>query len=144
MVPLLSMRVRDVMTVDPATVDPEITLSELRERFEELRYSCFPVVSDDRLVGIVGEYDLLEACLLRPSSIIPHFDEILTMPVRDVMSADCVTVAPDDPLSHVIEKLVQHRHKSLPVLEGGKLVGIIARSDLLGGLHERVRDAAST
>lgn len=141
MIPLLSLLVRDVMTPEPVTVTPDTTLADLRTRFEKLGFTSFPVVDDGRLVGIVSEFDLLQACLLRPTSIIPHFDEILSKPVSEIMSADWISVGPEEPLSHVIEKMVAHRHKSLPVVDGGKLIGIIGRTDILTGLHETIRGA---
>lgn len=141
MVPFLSLCARDVMTPNPVTVDPSLTLAELRERFEETHLGSFPVVANDMLLGMVSEFDLLEACLLKPSSMIPHFDEILAMPVSAVMTKDCVSVAPDEALSHVLEKMVPGRLKSLPVVEGDRVVGIIARTDLLVGLHERVKES---
>lgn len=139
MVPFLSLCARDVMTSDPATVPPDLTLAELRERFEQSGLGAFPVVADGALVGLVSEFDLLRACLLQPSSMIPHFERILAMPVEEVMTRDCVTVGPDEPLSHVLEKMVPRRLKSVPVVEGQRVVGIIARTDLLVGLHERVK-----
>lgn len=141
MVPFLNLCASDVMTPDPVTVDAELTLGALRERFEETGLGAFPVVVDGELVGMVSEFDLLQACLLKPSSIIPRFDQILAMPVSDVMTKDCVTVAPDEPLSHVLEKMIPRRLKSVPVVQKGRVAGIIARTDLLAGLHERVRES---
>lgn len=141
MVPFLSLCARDVMTPDPVTVEPALTLAELRERFEETHLGAFPVVANGVLVGMVSEFDLLEACLLRPTSMIPHFDEILAMPVSAVMTKDCVSVAPDEALSHVLEKMVPGRLKTVPVVEGDRVVGVIARTDLLTGLHERVKES---
>lgn len=141
MVPFLSLCAHDVMTTDPVTVVPSLTLGELRERFEETGLGAFPVVANDVLVGMVSEFDLLKACLLRPSSMIPHFDRILAMPVSAVMTKDCISVAPEEPLSHVLEKMVPRRLKSVPVVEGDRVIGIIARTDLLTGLHRRVKEA---
>lgn len=141
MVPFLSLYARDVMTPNPVTVDPALTLAELRKRFEETRLGAFPVVANGVLVGMVSEFDLLEACLLRPTSMIPHFDEILAMPVSAVMTKNCMTVAPDEALSHVLEKMVPGRLKTVPVVEGDRVVGVIARTDLLAGLHERVKES---
>jgi len=142
MVPFLSLCARDVMSPDPISVDPALTLAELRERFEETGYGSFPVVANGVLVGMVSEFDLLEACLLRPSSMMPHFRQILAMPVSAVMTKDCVSVAPDEALSHVLEKMTPRRLKTVPVVEGDRVVGIIARTNLLAGLHERVKESA--
>ncbi|MEJ2604465.1 MAG: CBS domain-containing protein [Gammaproteobacteria bacterium] len=129
------------MTTEPITVDPSLPLGKLRERFEETGLGAFPVVANGVLVGLVSEFDLLQACLLKPSSIIPRFDEILSLPVSAVMTRDCVSAASDEPLSHVLEKMIPGRLKSVPVVEGDRVVGIIARTDLLKGLHERVKDS---
>ena len=141
MVPFLSLCARDVMSPDPVTVDPSLTLAELRERFEETHFGSFPVVANGVLVGMVSEFDLLESCLLTPTSMIPHFDEILSMPVSAVMTKNCVSVAPDEALSHVLEKMVPRRLKAVPVVDGDRVVGIVARTDLLAGLHERVKES---
>jgi CBS domain-containing protein len=66
---------------------------------------------------------------------VPAYDEIRRRPVRTVMTSQPLTVGPEAPLTRVLETLVATRVKSLPVIEAGRLVGIVAREDVLRALR---------
>ncbi len=69
------------------------------------------------------------------SNLVPHYDEIMEQAAEAVMTRDPVSVSPELPLSRLLQKLVEMRTKSLPVVEDGRLVGIIAREDVLKALR---------
>ena len=116
-------QVRDVMNEDFLTISVDETVEEAIRRLVDNHLSGIPAVDeDDRLVGIVSELNLMETL---------YSPEIREMLVRDVMTKDVLTVAPNTMLSDASGLLVAHRIRRLPVVDNGKIVGIVARRDLL-------------
>ena len=134
------MQAKDVMTRDVTTVSPEATVREIAQLLLERRISAVPVVNaESELLGIVSEGDLIrrpEGGTTRPAS---WWLSLLTTPedsaldyvkthgghARDVMTRKLVTVDEDTPLWEVARTLEKHHVKRVPVLKGGKLVGIV-------------------
>jgi uncharacterized protein (DUF2267 family) len=75
--------------------------------------------------------------------MIPPYHEILQKPVTTVMTRDPLTVSTDTPLTRVLQKMVETRFKSLPVIRGGELVGVIAREDIVRALQCAAADEGS-
>lgn len=127
----------DVMTSRPVTVQPDATVAEVQELFERHGFNGLPIVdANDRLVGFVTKMDILRAFTLRPDYIVPPYSLIMRDPVDRIMTRDPVSVPPDCPLTRVLQRLVQLGVKSLPVMEGDQLVGLIAREDVLEALRK--------
>ena len=84
------------------------------------------------------ELDLLRAFRFDDKHMFPPYDEIMARPVREVMATDVTTVTPRTPLTRVLETLVRTRNKSLPVVDDGAVVGVIAREDVLQALRRAV------
>ena len=132
----LHYQVCDVMTVDPITIGPDARLREVEELFENHDFNGVPVVDEQRrLLGVVTKFDLLKAFSFDAHALVPHYDEIMEQPAATVMSRDPISVAPQLPLSRLLQKMVELRTKSLPVVENGQLIGIIAREDVLKALR---------
>jgi CBS domain-containing protein len=87
------------------------------------------------LLGILTKFDLLKAFSLDTQAMVPHYDRIMELTAETVMTREPVSVEPHFPLSRLLQKLVEMRTKSLPVVENGRLVGIIAREDVLKALR---------
>lgn len=138
MVPFLNLQVADVMTTDVVTVTPQTPLSELSGLLETYRFNAIPVMDGDVLAGLVTGFDFLRAFLFTPDSIIPHYDAILARPVADVMAPAPECVEPGQPLSRVLNRMIETRNKSFPVTREGRLVGIIAREDIFKGLRREM------
>lgn len=116
-------QVRDVMNEDVFAISTDVTVEEAIRFLIEHQISGMPVLDEEkRLVGIVTEFQLLETL---------YSSQIRTMLVRDVMTKDVLTVTPDTMLSDASSLLLVHRIRRLPVVENGKIVGIVARRDLL-------------
>jgi CBS domain-containing protein len=129
-------RAAHAMTPTPVTVTARATLADAEALFERHDFNGLPVVGDDgRLAGLLTKLDLLRAFVFTPDSVVPHYDEIMRRPVESVMTHEPRTVAPDTPLTRVLEELVETNWKSLPVVEGDRLVGMIAREDILRALR---------
>jgi chloride channel protein, CIC family len=104
------------------TLSSHLTLTEAVQAFSRSHHRGFPVVDDDKLVGIITQSDLADITR-RPST-----EEVY---LRDIMTPQPVTVNPRDPLTHVLYLLNRFKLSRLPVTEGQKLVGIITRADII-------------
>lgn len=155
------MRVRDVMNVMPITVQAKAPVSEAARLLRENRISGMPVLDGEKLVGVVSESDLLrllsveekEGGLWLPSPFevfeVPFrdlvkwekmhsaLDEIPKKNVGNVMSRSLHEVGPDQSIEEAAGIMTRHRINRLPVVENGKLVGIVTRGDIISGLGTR-------
>ena len=137
----LKYTVKDAMTPSPLTTTPDTPLRELEKIFEAHDFNGIPVLDKaGRLVGMVTKYDLLKAFIFTPDSPIPRYGLIMDRPASSVMTHDPVTVTPEMPLSRLLQELVEMQTKSFPVVENGRLVGIISREDVLKVLR-RITEA---
>lgn len=136
----LRYRVADAMTANPITVTPETTLADLEALFSQHDFNGVPVVdAGGALAGFATKLDMLKAFRFRPDAMVPPYEQIMAQPVSGVMSTEPVTVPPDRPLTRVLDALVEQRVKSFPVVETDRLVGVIAREDLLAALRRATR-----
>lgn len=132
----LQYQVRDAMIADPIAISPKAKLREVEELFETHDFNGVPVVDNQRrLLGVLTKFDLLRAFSFDSHALVPHYDEIMEQTADTVMTCDPVSVGPQLPLSRLLQKLVEMRTKSLPVVEDNRLVGIIAREDVLKALR---------
>jgi CBS domain-containing protein len=126
------MKVKDVMTHEVRTVTSHTTAGELRKLFEQYDYNCFPVLEEDKLVGVVTKFDFLKTLVFQPTSMTPAYEELMKRAVSDFMTRTPFYVDPEQPLTRVLQLMIETRKNSFPVLdEKGHLVGIITYSDLL-------------
>jgi len=125
-------RVRDWMTSNPITISGNTTLPEAYWLMLDNNIRRLLVVDKNLLVGIVTMDDLRSSFHSEISTIIPfRFNEILSkMPVRQFMSKDPITIAPEANMIEAARKMLEHKISTLPVLDSGKVVGIITESDL--------------
>lgn len=131
------MRVRDVMTTPAVTVRPDLPLHAVARLLDERGVTALPVVDDHQhIVGMVSETDVVRDAVLRDPwahDLHPSHGAFTTR-VADVMTFNPITVPPDTELPVVADVLVTNRVKSLPVVEGGVVVGIISRRDIVAVL----------
>ena len=132
----LKYTVRDAMTLSPVTTTPDTPLRELEKIFETHDFNGIPVLDKvGRLIGMVTKYDLLKAFIFTPAAPIPRYRVIMDRPASSVMNTEPLTVTPDMPLSRLLQELVEIQTKSFPVVENGRLIGIISREDVLKALR---------
>lgn len=135
----LAYRVGDAMTTGPIVIERHTPLAEVEGLFERHDFNGLPVVEQrDRLIGMLTKLDILKAFMLTKRSVIPAYAEIMRQPAGQFMTAEPITVDPDMPLTRVLEEMITTRCKSFPVLDRGRLVGIIAREDVLHALRKAV------
>ena len=133
------MQVRDVMTREVVTVGPETPAKYATEVMAEQGFAALPVVEDDRLVGIVAEADVLrDRVPLDPRLHLRRDDgadqQAPSVLVHGVMTSDVRCVEPVADVADVARVLVDERLRSVPVVDGDRLVGIVSRRDLLRAL----------
>ena len=127
------MRIRDVMTKNPVTVDSETLILDALRIMKENSIRRLPVVESGRLVGIVTQKDLNEAApapTTRTSAYEFHYF-LSKMKVKEVMKKDPVTVSSDTPFEEALKLGKKNNISSFPVVDDGKLVGITTESDIV-------------
>lgn len=129
------MLVRDWMTVNVISLGVNSSIMDAAEILHDKDIRQFPVIDRDaNLVGIVSDRDIRDAM---PSKFIPgdaiteRGGGLYTLTASDIMTLDPYTVTSDTALSEVADILVKHKIGGLPVVDGGKLVGIITQADVL-------------
>ncbi len=138
------MKVKDVMTAEVMTVQPGTSLKEVARLLVESRISGLPVVdADGRVLGVISEADVLMkeagagrsrggplAWLLDPLDVV----ERLKLDARvagEAMTSPPVTIESTRPVAVAAELMIEQGINRLPVLDQGKLVGIVTRADLV-------------
>jgi CBS domain-containing protein len=143
---------RDIMTPDPVTVAPDLTVTDAAKLMVSKRIGALPVLDGGKLVGLVTEGDLimrdvkvefptylhlLDGFIMYPPATARFESELkkaVGATVSDVMTPEPVTVAADAPVTDVATLMVERDVSRVPVLDGDTLVGIVSKSDLVRSL----------
>src|SRR5262245_33350204 len=152
------MHARDVMTWSAITVRPDESVTRAVQLMLQNKISGLPVVDDKgRLVGIVTEGDFLRRgelgtqrqrprwleFLLGPGRLAAEYVQASGQKVAQVMTPEVKTITSESPLEEVVRLMERHRVKRLPVVQDGKLIGIVSRADLLPALVIVARELKS-
>jgi len=131
------MRIRDMMTRNPVTVDSETFVMDAQKIMKENNIRRLPVVDKGKLVGIVTKHDLLEASPSPATSLSVHeLNYLLSkMKVKEIMKKNPVTLAPDTPFEEALKIGQERKIGAFPVVENGKVVGIATESDIVRFLN---------
>lgn len=154
------MRVADIMDREVVTASPDDGVESLIRLLREHELPGVPVVEDGRLIGIVTEGDLIlradDADLHLPHYLelwggivflepLKHLEEKLrkafAIKVREMMTTEVVTIEPQAGVHQAARLISSSGHNRLPVVEDGRLVGVITRVDCLGALSREERGA---
>ncbi|MDI1267323.1 MAG: CBS domain-containing protein [bacterium] len=128
------------MTRDVRTVARDTTMRELQQMFDTDDFNCYPVREGGDIVGVVSKFDFLKCFAFNPGRMVPAYDDLLSRTVADVMTAEFIYVDPATKLTRVLQLMVDHRMKSIPVLDGEqRLAGVIAREDVMRALAASAR-----
>jgi acetoin utilization protein AcuB len=127
------MRIRDMMTKNPITVDSETLVIDAQKIMKENNIRRLPVVDKGKVLGIITKHDLLEASPSPATSLSVHeLNYLLSkMKVKEIMKKNPVTLTPDTPFEEALKIGQDNRIGSFPVVENGKLVGIATESDIV-------------
>lgn len=129
------MLVEEIMKRDVITIGPEDSVHAAMGKTKEHRIRHLPVVEGERLVGIVSDRDLRD---VSPSNLlqVQDIDILKSTKVKDIMKCNVLTAHPLDGLEEVARVMYEYRIGCLPVVKGGKLVGILTETDILRVLVE--------
>jgi len=146
------MTAREIMTPDPLTVGPDVSVTEAAHLMAERHIGSLPVIEGGRMVGLVTEGDLIMQdvkvhfptylSLLGGYIFAPGADDrfeaalrkAVAATVRDVMTREPITVTPDATVSDLATLLVERDVARVPVVEGDRVVGIVSKSDIVRSL----------
>jgi CBS domain-containing protein len=154
------MKVRDIMTKEVITLSPENTVGEAVRIFGENKIGGAPVIDDDVLCGIVTDSDVFRNLRLRykeynisfpmtvsesmPSvdfktrertqDLSKAFKAVSKTKVKDIMRKKVISISPNEPVEVVVPLIVDKKINRLPVVEDGKLVGLLSRGDIIRAL----------
>ncbi|MDX2155275.1 MAG: CBS domain-containing protein [Hyphomicrobiaceae bacterium] len=153
------MKASEIMTKTVVTVTPDTHVKEIAALMSKSRISGVPVVAaDGSLIGILSESDLLHraetgteikrkwwlGAFVDADSLAREYAKSHGLKAEDIMSRSVVTVSADAELGQVAELLERKKLKRVPVVSGGKLVGIITRGDLVRALAHSMSGKAAT
>ena len=140
---------RDIMTPDPITISPEAPIAEAVKILLDKHFNGLPVIdAQGALVGVICQSDLVaQQQKLEIPSMFTLLDGFIPLPgwkkaeqdfakmnaltVGQAMTTSPVTTSPDTPLEDLASLMVKAKYYSLPVMENGKIVGIIGKEDIL-------------
>lgn len=130
------MFVKNYMTRMPVTINKKVTVFDALAIMKKNKIRQLPVVSGDKLEGLITEKDLLTVSPSPATSLsIFELNELLAkMTVGEIMVKEPITVHPNTTLEEAALVMREHKINSVPVLEEGKLVGIITVSDIFDAL----------
>ena len=114
------MIAKEIMTKDIITVAPELTVRKLAMTLVKNQISGAPVAGKNgKIVGIVSEADIVAK---------------KGKDVKAIMSKKVISVAEDTPVEEIAQLMTKHKIKRLPVMDGGKVVGIVSRADIVNAI----------
>ena len=116
----------DIMTPNPITVDPDTTASEIARIMSEYRIGSVVVVnSRGDIIGIVTSYDII-------SKVVAEEKDTRIVTASDIMSKPVIYVEENTPVSTIVELMMKHGVRHIPVVNAEKkLVGIVAEYDII-------------
>ena len=126
----MAKSVRDVMTPNVHAASPTDSLASAAEIMSSQDVGSLPVVENGRLIGVLTDRDIVVRAVAE--RVTPE-----TLNVGDVASRQPVTVQPDEDLDEALRLMAHHRVRRLPVVEEGRLVGMLSQADVAGEAKEK-------
>jgi CBS domain-containing protein len=128
---LLRDRIERLWPKSPSTVPPETPVGKVLQKMVDERIGCVRIVKEDLLVGIFSERD----ALMKINTDAARFKD---RPVSQFMTSNPVTLETNDRIAFALHKMDIGGYRHVPILFGGKLVGVISIRDILRYLTERI------
>jgi CBS domain-containing protein len=119
----MAKSVRDAMTQNPRSLSPSDTVTDAARALKDEDVGSAPIVEGDRLVGILTDRDIV-------TRVVAEGRDPSSTSVRDVASSELVTAEATSDLDEALRLMAQHQVRRLPVVEQGRLVGILAQADV--------------
>jgi CBS domain-containing protein len=115
--------VRDAMTENPRWIGASASVVEAARLMREEHIGSLPIVDDEKLVGMITDRDIT-------TTVVAEAADPETTSVGDVNSRELVSVEPDKDLEEAVQLMARNQVRRLPVVENGRLVGIVAQADI--------------
>ncbi len=122
-------QIRDVMTSNPTTVERSTNVLEAAKVMAGEDVGPLPVTDGGRLVGIITDRDIV-------TRVLAEERDLQSTTVGDICSSDLVTVTPEDDLDQALRTMASAQVRRLPVVEGDRIVGIVAQADVARALPD--------
>ena len=104
--------------------------------FQRDDFNTYPVEENGQVVGVVSKFDHLACFVFTPAHMMPRYDDLMNRTVGDIMTSEFIYVGTDTRLTRVLQLMVDHRIRSMPVIDGDqRLAGIISREDVMRALQ---------
>ena len=133
------MKVQTILATKGAnvvTIQPESPVAEAVRLFNKHNIGALVVMSDQQLMGILSERDVVRQ--------LQHYEHILDVPVQDLMTPRVIVGRPQDDLASIVHTMTEKRFRHLPIVEDGRLIGIISIGDILKTQRDQYRGEIST
>ena len=119
----MAKSVRDAMTDNPRSISQSAPVVEAARLMREEHIGSLPITDDEQLVGMITDRDIT-------TRVVAEAADPKTTSVGAVYSRDVVSVEPDNDLDEALQLMARHQVRRLPVVENGRLVGIVAQADV--------------
>jgi CBS domain-containing protein len=119
----MAKNVRDAMTENPRSIGASASVVEAARLMREEHIGSLPITDDEQLVGMITDRDIT-------TRVVAEAADPKTTSVADVYSRDLISVGPDNDLDEALQLMARHQVRRLPVVENGRLVGIVAQADI--------------
>jgi CBS domain-containing protein len=120
---MMAKSVRDAMTADPRSIGATASVVEAARLMREAHIGSLPITDNEELVALITDRDITTRVVAEAA------DPQITS-VGDVCSRDLISVEPDKELEEALQLMARHQVRRLPVVENGRLVGIVAQADI--------------
>ncbi len=122
--------VRDTMTENPRSINASASVVEAARLMREEHIGSLPITDQEQLVGMITDRDIT-------MRVVAEAADGMKSSVGDVSSRDLITVEPDNDLDKALQLMARHQVRRLPVVEDGRLVGIVAQADIALSENEK-------
>jgi CBS domain-containing protein len=119
----MAKSVRDAMTEDPRSIGTSTSVVEAARLMREAHIGSLPVTDGDQLVGMITDRDIT-------TRVVAEAADAETTSVGDVCSREVIAVEADKDHEEAVELMARHQVRRLPVVENGRLMGIVAQADI--------------
>jgi CBS domain-containing protein len=119
----MAKKVRDAMTPEPRVADPSLSLAEAAQLMKSEDIGSLPIVQEGQLVAVLTDRDIVVRAVAESA-------DLSATKVGDIASRKPVTIEPDEDLDEALAQMARAQVRRLPVVEAGRLVGVLAQADI--------------
>jgi len=125
----MAKSIRDAMTENPRSIGQSASVVEAAQLMREEHIGSLPITDEEKLVGMITDRDIT-------TRVVAEAADPRRTQVANVYSRDLISVGPDEDLDQALQLMARHQVRRLPVVENGRLVGIVSQADIALGESE--------